>query len=594
MGSLLGESFLVLDYYGLMTPFQRSGLLGLLLSFSLCVPTTWAQSTPPVNSPLNSNMLYEILLAEISSYNGDASSAYQLMLNAAQKYRSDQLYERAVEIALGARSGESALQAAQAWVRASPTSKDANRYLLQILIGLNRLTDTVGPIKRELAPLGAEQRIAAIDQLPRYFVRASDKPLAAKVVEQALTPELNLASTGPAAYAAIGTMRALAKDSEGALEAAKKGAALNSKADRPVQLALALMDPKLPGAEALVVNHLATHPRAEMHLAYIRKLLDAQRYADAYAQSLQLNTAAPDFADAWLVRGSLALQRKDYSEAQSALGTFVKLRQTSKRAENPETADDRGLTQAYFLLSDIAEHNHQPDQARHYLALIDSPQDAIRVQARRAAILAHEGKLEQARTLIRETPESQPEDARAKINAEVQLLRDNKQYQLAYEVLQTAVQRDPADIELRYDLAMAAEKLDKMPEMETLLRQVVAEKPDYYNAYNALGYSLADRNLRLPEARALIQKALELAPDDPFIQDSLGWVEFRSGNLEQALQILQSAYQSRRDPEIAAHLGEVLWNLNQQEQARSIWNQALIQSPDNDSLQQTMKRLSPK
>jgi tetratricopeptide (TPR) repeat protein len=591
--SLVRESFLLLDYYGPMTPSQRSKLLSLLLSFTLSAPTAWAQSSPQANSALSGSMLYEILLAEISAYNGDASSAYQLMLNAAQKYRADQLFERAVEIALQARSGESALQAAQSWAHASPTSKDANHYLLQILIGLNRLQDTVGPIRRELTSRQPEQRAAAIDQIPRYFVRAADKALAAKVIEQALAPELTLASTGPAAYAAIGTMRSLAKDSEGALEAAEKGTALNSKADEPVQLALALMDPKLPGAEVLVVNHLANHPHPEIHLTYIRKLLDTQRYADAYTQSLKLNAAAPDFADGWLVRGSLALQRKDLSEAQSALGTFVKLRQASKSADSPGAADDRGLTQAYFLLSDIAERNHQPDQAQHYLALIDSPQDAIRVHARRAAILAREGKLEQARTLIRETPENQPDDARAKLSAEVQLLRDNKQFQLAYDVLQEAVQHDPADIDLRYDLAMAAEKLDKMAEMETLLRQVVAEKPDYHNAYNALGYSLADRNTRLPEARELIQKALKFAPDDPFIQDSLGWVEFRSGNLAQALQILQTAYQKRHDPEIAAHLGEVLWALNQQEQARAIWSEGLTQKPDNDTLLQTIKRLSP-
>jgi tetratricopeptide (TPR) repeat protein len=538
-------------------------------------------------------MLYALLLAEISATHGDSSSAYQLMLDTAQKSRSDRLYERTVEIALRARAGESALQAAQAWTRASPTSKDANRYLLQILIGLNKLPDTVEPLKHELAMMQPKERLAAISMVPRYFLRVADKKAAAKVVEQALAPELSHAITGPSAYAAVGSMRLLAEDREGALDAAKKGFALNKKAEEPVQLALELMDPKRPAAEALVVSHLASRGRPEVHMAYIRKLLDAQRFADAYAQSLTLSTASPDFADAWLVRGSIALQLKDLAEAQSALSHFVKLRQSANAAAKAESVDERGLTQAYFLLAEVADQARQPDQAQHYLALIDSPQDVIRVQSRRAAMLAREGKLEQARALIRAAPETQAEDARGKINAELQLLRDNKHFQLAYEFLREQVQHDPTDVDLRYDLAMAAEKLDKITEMEELLRRVITDKPDYHHAYNALGYSLADRKVRLPEARALVEKALEFAPNDPFILDSMGWVEFRSGNLAQALQILQGAYRSRNDAEIAAHLGEVLWNLNQQEQARAIWRDGLAQSPDNETLLQTMKRLSP-
>ena len=583
----------MLDYYGPMTSPLRLTFGTLLLSMALSATGAWAQTDTPANSDLNSSMLYELLLAEISAQNGDASSAYQLMLDAAQKNRSDQLFERTVEIALRARAGESALQAAQSWTRSSPTSKDANRYLLQILVGLNKLQDMVEPIKRDLAGIAPKERATAISLIPRYFVRVADKKLGTKVVEQALAPELKNTVTGPAAYAAIGTLRVLDGDAEGALESAKKGAALNKKAEEPVQLALALIDPKLPGAEALVLSYLDAGALPEVHMAYLRKLLDAQRYSDAFNQTLKINTATPDFADAWLVRGSLSLQQKNLADAQSALRRFVSLRLSADGASKTDTAADAGLMQAYFLLADIADQSQKLDEAQHYLALIDSPQDAIRVQSRRAAILARQGKLDEARALIRAAPETQEADARSKLNAEVQLLRDNKQFVLAYEFLQEAAQREPADVDLRYDLAMAAEKLDKIDEMEKLLRQVIADKPDYHHAYNALGYSLADRKLRLSEARELVKKALEFAPNDPFILDSLGWVEFRSGNLDQALQILQGAFQARPDAEIAAHLGEVMWSMGQQDQARSVWKSALFQSPDNDTLLQTIKRLSP-
>ena len=278
----------MLDYYGPMTPPKRLTLRTLLLCMALLATRAWAQAETPTNSELSSSMMYELLLAEISAQNGDASSAYQLMLDAAQKSRSDQLFERAVEIALRARAGESALQAAQSWTRSSPNSKEGNRYLLQILVGLNKLQDMVEPIKRELAGMAARERATAIGLIPRYFVRSADKKLGAKVVEQALASELNNPATGPSAYAAIGSMHVLDGEAEVALECVKKGMALNKKAEEPVQLALALMDPKLPGAEALVRSYLDAGAPPELQMAYLRKLLEAQRYSDASAQALKI------------------------------------------------------------------------------------------------------------------------------------------------------------------------------------------------------------------------------------------------------------------------------------------------------------------
>lgn len=574
-----------------MTPSMRFRISTFLLALTLCAPLAQAQSTAPVNSQLSSGLMYELLLAELSAQNGDAGSAYQLMLDAAQKSRSELLFERAVEIALRARAGESALQAAQAWTRALPANRDAARYLVQILVGLNKLPETVEPIKRDLASVPLKERAAAIDQVPRYFVRVSDKKLAVKVVEQVLSAETGNAATGSSAYAAIGTMRLLAGDGEGALESANRGAGLNPKAEEPVRLALALMDPQFPAAEALVTKHLASGGRAELRMAYIRKLLDAQRYPEALVQTKTINTAEPDFAEAWLIRGSLALHDKKPEEAQTALDTFVTLHQPV--GSNADAIQDRALSQAYFLLADLAELSQRPDDALRYLSLIDNPQESLRAQIRRATLLARQGKLEEGRALIRSAPEIQADDARTKISAEVQLLRDSRQYQAVYDLLLQTVQRNPEDPDYAYDLAMAAEKLNRIDEMETLLRQVIAAKPDFHHAYNALGYSLADRRLRLPEARELIQKALKFAPNDPFILDSLGWVEYRSGNLAQSLQILQVAYQSRQDAEIAAHLGEVLWVMSQQKEARAIWNDGLAKNPENDTLKETIKRLSP-
>jgi tetratricopeptide (TPR) repeat protein len=196
--------------------------------------------------------------------------------------------------------------------------------------------------------------------------------------------------------------------------------------------------------------------------------------------------------------------------------------------------------------------------------------------------------------LIRALPEPNPADARLKISAEVQLLRDNKQFRAAYELLKDAMARYPQDTDLIYDQAMVAEKLGDLNEMEHLLRLAIAIKPDYQHAYNALGYSLADRNVRLPEARELVRKALEYAPGDPFISDSLAWVEFRSGNLPEALRILQKAFKDKPDAEIAAHLGEVLWTMGDHPQAVVVWKEGMQLNAENETLQETVKRLQVK
>jgi tetratricopeptide (TPR) repeat protein len=571
-------------------------LLSLALTLTIACGIAAAaipEKEEPATSNLDAALFYQLLVGELSAQSGDAASAYALMLDAARKAKSPRLYERAVELALMARNGESALQAAQAWVLAFPTSRDANRYVLQILIGLNKMAETLEPLKRDLAGLTPKERAIAIALLPRYFARAGDKKTAASAVEQALAADLTSVATGPAAWSTVGRLRLLAQDNEGALEAARRGAALNARAEEPVLLALLLTGPQAPAAETMIRKYVAGKPTPEVRMGYARKLLDAQRFAEAYTQMQLLTTEKPDDADAWLVRGSLELQDKKWTAAETSLKKYVALSEPkSDLAEN--TAPSRGLVQAYLLLAQIAEQNQRLEEADAYLRRIDSPQDAIRVQGRRAMILARQGNVEQARALLRGIPELQPEDARAKISMEVQLLRDYKLYPAAYQVLADALARNPNDIDWIYDQAMLAEKIGKIDELERLLRRVIAAKPDYYHAYNALGYSLADRNVRLSEARQLINKALEFAPGDPFIVDSLAWVEFRSGNTTEALRLLQQAYQVRPDAEIAAHLGEVLWSLGQRAEAADTWKRGMGLNPSNETLTETIQRLSPK
>ncbi len=564
-----------------------------LFAASICGTAMAAppKTEAPNNSNLDGELFYEMLVGEMTAQAGDHGSAFALMLNAARKSNSARLYERAIEIAYRARSGEAALQAAQAWARAQPSSKEANRYQFQILLGLNKIADTHEPLKRELATMTPTERAPAISLIPRYFARTTDKRLAALVVEKALSTELGNRTTGPAAWAAIGTMRLQADDIDGALDATRRGVALDPESEDVTLLAVALIGPKAPGAKDIVRKYLDGKPTADVRMAYARHAINTQRYDEAYVQMQHLTAEKPDFSEAWLLRGSLELQDAKLALAESSLKTYVALNPPPKEASDQHATMGRGLVQAYLLLSQVAEQGKRLDDAKAYLDQIISPKDALRIQRRHAAILVRQGKLAEARETIRNIPEQQASDALEKINAEVQLLRDAQEYAAAHAMLLQASAQYPDDIELVYDLAMMAEKLGKLDEMEKLLRQVIATKPDYHHAYNALGYSLADRNIRLAEARQLITQALTFAPDDPFIMDSLAWVEYRSGNTAEAIRLLQGAYKARPDAEIAAHLGEVLWSVGQQDQASAIWKEGVGLNPQNETLRETMRRL---
>jgi tetratricopeptide (TPR) repeat protein len=583
-----------MDYYDLMSFFNKFHfVVALAWAFAANAQTPEIKSVTPVSSAMDSELFYQLLLGEMNVREGEPGAGYSLILDAARKTNDARLYQRAVDIALQARSGESALLAARAWKQAIPASKDANRYVLQILIGLNRINEVVDPLKREVSTTDAKERASIILGLPRYFTRYSDKTLAASAVEQSLAEYLSSPVYGPSAWATIGRLRLEAGDIHGAVDAARKGQAQDLRSEAPVLLALTLLNLKIPAADGIVKKHIEGKATTEIRMEYARVLLEMQRYAEASAQLQIITTEKPDFSEPWLLRGALELQDKKPLAAERSLRRYVELA-LSKRNNLNKTDVNRGLVQAYLSLAQIAEQKKDFPEAEMWLSRIENAEDTLNAQLRRAAILAKQGKVDEARKLIRSQADNSPADSRLKMTAEVQLLRDSKLYKEAYALLAESTLRNPDDIELVYDMAMMAEKNGNLEEMERLLRRIISEKPSYQHAYNALGYSFAERNIRLPEARLLVLKALEFAPDDPFITDSLGWVEFRSGNLNDALRILQGAFKAKRDAEIAAHLGEVLWTMGRRDQAITIWKEGFQLHNENETLQETLKRLRVK
>lgn len=564
---------------------------------------------PPVhNSNIDAALFYQLLIGEIELNAGHAGNAYQILLDAARRTRDEQLFRRATEIALHGRAGEQALAATQAWRVAHPESMQALRLQLQILLSMNRASELGEPLRALLAGTAPAERAELIAGLPRVVARVSDRREAATLLEQVLQPYA--AQQGLRADAASAVARAwiLAGDRDRAVALAKQAYAQDPAASATLLLALELM-PHWPQAEAMVTQALAA-PGADpaVRRAYAGALVNAHRYADAIAQLDIVTRDQPELAAPWLTLGALHVELRQPQAAEAALQRFVQLtqaraaaRSTSAAAsaasgqaggaDNADDAPEDGLTQAWLLLAQAAEQRGDFSAAESWLERIDDPQRALEVQTRRAVLLARQGQLQSARDLIRAMPERNAADARAKLLAEVQVLREVKQWSQAYALLEGANVRFPNDADLLYEQAMLAEKLDRLDAMETLLRRVIELKPDHAHAYNALGYSLADRKLRLDEAKTLIERALQLTPGDPFITDSLGWVEYRLGNRDEALNLLRQAYKTRPDAEIAAHLGEVLWALGRHDEARAVWAEASLRDAGNDVLRETMARL---
>lgn len=536
---------------------HRTCHLVLWVSASALLPRiAFAQTAPEAvkveNSAMTGELLYEILLGELNVRQGESVAGFSLLLDAARKSNDVQLYTRAVDIALQARSGDGALMAARAWSQAYPNDRKANDRLLQILLALNQVGDSLEPLKKELALAPSVERPVAIGLIPRHYARVSDKKAALDVVHKALTPYLSNPATAGAAWTSLGRLQLATDDTAAALTSLRKGHEADPASLGPALLALEMMGRKVNEAEAFVTRALRQQNSPELAMAYARVLIELQRYADANTQLLEVTQRYPQYTDAWLLLGSLQYEQGQDKQAEASLARYV-----SMASQDTSENNARGVAQA---------------------------------QTRRAELLARQGKLNEARALLAQIPTRNAEEARNRLLAEVQLLREHRQWQAAFDVLNKASNDEP---DLLYEQAMLAEKLNQLEVMETLLRRVLALEPAHYNAYNALGFSLADRNLRLGEAKQLITQALALAPNDPFITDSLGWVEFRLGNMAEALSLLQKAYQGRADAEIAAHLGEVLWRLNRPDEARQIWREAVKAAPQNETLQETLQRLKP-
>lgn len=534
---------------------------------------------------LSEETLFKILSSEIAFQRGQWQAAYVTLLGVAQQTRDPRLAKRAAEIALSARRPAEALAAVRLWTELAPHSDEA----LQNYLGLIMLGDNVTEIKplltQRLAEAAAPARGPMILQMQRLLSRARDKAGAFTILQEVVAPYPELIETHLALAQAAFANRDVTRAQEEA------NTALKLKPDSELAiLTLAQVTPDSVAAMNLVSGFLKKYPDArEVRVAYARGLVEQKQYEQARGQFQALLKDDQDDLTTLFALGILNVQTNHLAEGETYLKRYLDV-----LAAQPE--DERDPTQALLLLSQIAEERNDIPAALKWLEQVEPGEAYVNAQVRRAQLLARRGDINDARNVLQQAQNDADNDRERLqlIQSEAQILRDSQRYQESADTLSAGLKRFPDNTDLLYDYAMAADKTGNYENMEAALRKLIELAPSNQHAYNALGYSLADRNIRLPEALKLIKKAVQLAPEDAFIADSLGWAEFRSGNMDAAEKELRRAYGLRPDPEIGVHLGEILWVRGKQDEARQLWREAQAKDPKNDVLKDTLDRLKVK
>ncbi len=529
-------------------------------------------------------MLYELLAAEIAVQRQQLQSAYNSFASLAAQTRDARLARRATEVALGGRAFEQALTSSRLWAELDPASDEPKQAVEALLLATNRLAEVEPLLAQRLGAAREKQQVDAYyGHLQRTLTRIEDRKGAWALLQRVSRDDLGLLS----ARRTRAVMAEVAGDRDAAIEETRAALRLAPEdAGTAIQLARLLQSQPDKGpaqAAKLLEDFVRSHPdEPTARLALARVYLAERQTRPARATLDAALKRQPDDPPTLFLAAQAAYQAKDLGAARQLLDRFTGLPDTVERDNAP----------AWLFLGQIAEDERKPAEAIDYLRRIDSGELYLPALNRRALLMARSGDSDGAMKLLDSTDPRTAQERQGLVSARASILRESLRYQEAFDLLDKALADNPDSPELLYDQAMAAEKIGRLDALEKSLRHLMTLQPDNAHAFNALGYTLADRNLRLDEARQLIEKALALSPDDPQIIDSLGWVHFRLGNTQEALKHLRRAYELLPDVEVAAHLGEVLWQSGAQDEALKVWREASGRDASNEVLRGTLARLN--
>jgi tetratricopeptide (TPR) repeat protein len=576
--------------------FRTFAVIGAALAIGsvACAQSPAPDSSIPrkTTEGLSPDLFYRLLLGDVALQRGDGALAARAYLDAAREAQDVRIAKRATEIALSSRQRVIAQEAAKLWSSLDPAAERPKQVLAALAGGSDRDVEASGgddELKLRLSRLLADTAVSgggvgdAFLQINRLFSQQSDKKAVFRLIRELAQPY----PSSPEAHFAVALagLNAAGDDlaiASAALAEAERALELRPDWERAALLKAELISKRSPDAAIKYLQaFVASQPTSKAAAGALAQFyVEQKRYGDARNVLQKLWDEDKSSRDLEFGVATISLQMKDYAEAERL---FKDLK--SAGYGEPGTID--------LYLAQVAEETKRYADAIERYKVVEEGDRAWLAKLRIGALLGKLGKMDEAKRWFADLPAVTIEQRVQVRQGEAQLLRDAGDVAGAYAVLQRAVDEHPDSAELIYDLALVAERLNKIDEAEARLTKLVELKPDDAQALNALGYTLVDRTPRTTEGLALIEKAHKLSPGDPFILDSMGWAFFRLGRLDEAETYLKRALADHPDAEIAAHLGEVLWAKGDRDNARAVWKAQLDANPDNVVLKETVKRLSP-
>jgi tetratricopeptide (TPR) repeat protein len=542
--------------------------------------------------PLTGDIFFRVMASEIAAQRGMYGSAAATLLPLARETGDPRLAHRALEFQLAGGSLPGALDAARVWARLAPYDNEATSTELALSAANGQTRGLSQALRKRID--AATDKPAAIAQSLAIVGRLNDRNLALRILEDSFSDSVRKL---PAASLALSDLAHVAGDDARALTEARAALAADAKSEAAVQRILeygAKLDPD--GTQAQAREFIARNPGArKARLMLVNQLAERGDYAAAQVELQAMQKRAPEDFDLLFIQAQLAYRAGQLDQSRGLLQQYLEVQVQRQRAGVPGSTDaGPAASDARVLLSRIAEDQGRLDDAIAELGRIQDPSMRFAAQVRSVLLRAKQGKIDQALKML-DAVATQDDDERVQlVVTKAQILRDAGRTDQAIAALEEADRAMPDTADIKYELAMLNERRGRLDELERLLREVIALEPDHAHAYNALGYTLADHNQRLPEALQLITRALSLAPNDPFILDSMGWVRFRMGQTDQAVDYLSRAYAKRPEPDIGAHLAEALWAQGQRDRATELLRDAYRKDAKNDTVLGTVKRLGVK
>ena len=574
----------------LLLNFKKKSLLvaisiGLYsITLAPCAVSAEAASKP-VQTEANAEFVFKYLAAEVAGQKGELGISTQLFYDLAKSSRDARLAERAAKVAMYSKNAQAALETAKLWVELDANSTEAQQTAAQIYVINGDLT-AAKPLLQKLLE-NTETQSNSFLYLNNLFSHQANRSAVLQLVQELAAPYPQLAEAhftlAQAAFQADNLALALTESARANQLKPHWEIAAIQQAD----ILYTTSPEQAIGFYRNFLNDNADANDARLNLA--RMLIKQSRFNEAKPELVKLTKLAPQNPEILVVVGLLFVQSNQFNDAEKY---FLQALDSEIKNKDP----------IYLYLGQIAEKNKNDTEAINWYNKVQqrasntsAPQNDHYLDAKLSAanVIARSQGADIAIKMLDDLENLSDIQLAQVITAQANILAQSKRYQESYELLGKAVANMPNTNELIYEYAMAAERVQQYSVLETQLRLLIKIKPNFAQAYNALGYSFADRNVKLEEANKLIAKALELSPGDHYIMDSMGWVQYRLGNLDKAYEFLNKAYNLQNDSEIAAHLGEVLWKQGKQDEANRIWDEGLKASPQNEVILKTIKKFKP-